>query len=174
MAYTTPAEDAKQIRETLKREHGWNRNHVSVRASSFSMGSSISVEIKRADVDENVVREIALRAQRIDRCELTGDILAGCNRYVHVDYSTDARAELAGEYVPAVEKALAELETLDQNTHANIDGTELTISRAHGHDTVQVWGADGPWHINDCKHVEAIAFDVARMVRNGNRVVRGS
>lgn len=74
---------AKRLREELKL-CGWGRRHVSVRASRFALGSAIDVGILDASVPADVVREIASQYEVVERCEVTGDILGGCNRFVHV------------------------------------------------------------------------------------------
>jgi hypothetical protein len=100
--YQTVTEAAADIRKALKAK-GWTTRDVSVRAESFSMGSSIHIRIKNADVPLAPVSAIANDKEKIDRCHLTGDILSGCNRYVHVDYDHVAMDALA----PATSTACA-------------------------------------------------------------------
>lgn len=104
MTYTTAAEDAKAIRQELKKDHGWTTRQVSVRSENFSMGSSINVRVKDPAVDLTVVEEVAKRiAESISRCEITHEILSGGNRYVSVNYSSDALTALAADYIEAIE-----------------------------------------------------------------------
>lgn len=93
--YTTPAQDAKHIHEALKAA-GISSRQVSVRSDSFSGGSAIHVKVRDLAVDVALVTEIAKGSERIDRCEFSGDILSGCNRYVTVDLDSDA-VRAAGE-----------------------------------------------------------------------------
>lgn len=93
MSYTTTTEAAATIRAALK-ARGWNARKVSVRASSYSTGSSIRVEIKSADVPLSIVEAIANGEEQIDRCGITGEILSGGNRFVTVQYDPAALREL--------------------------------------------------------------------------------
>lgn len=67
------AEAAKVIRERIKRELGATSRQVSVRASSYSMGSSIHVKVRDAGIR-------LMSVEHVDRCEATGEILNGGNR----------------------------------------------------------------------------------------------
>jgi len=125
--YTTPAEDAANIRAQYK-ALGWSQKMISVRAKSFSMGSSITVEIKSAEVDRDEAEKIAVNvAERIDR-DWYGDILNGGNRYVHVNVEREVRDEIGLRYLPQLEKALAELEGLPKDHHAEVV-PGITIAR---------------------------------------------
>lgn len=92
--YTTPAQDAATIRAELKRR-GWTSRDVSVRAESFSMGSAVRLTVKRPGIPVAVVEQIARDiAEKIDRCEITGEILSGGNRYVSASLDGEAVAPL--------------------------------------------------------------------------------
>lgn len=84
MTYITPAAAAAEIRSELKTRYGWTSRQVSVRASSFSGGSAIDIKIKAAGVSVEAVKAIAEGQESIHRCEITGEILSGANRYVSV------------------------------------------------------------------------------------------
>jgi hypothetical protein len=99
---TTAAQNAKEIRTELKSRYGWTRNDVSVRANSYSMGSSIRIEIKSAAVRASKVKEIAEKFQRIDRCSYSGEILNGGNRFVFVEYDRDLVESKADEIEPLI------------------------------------------------------------------------
>lgn len=73
----------KGIRESLK-SLGYNSRRVGVRENSGSLSYSITLSIKDEGVDEEAVKEIARKAKSIDRCDRSGEILAGGNTYVHV------------------------------------------------------------------------------------------
>ena len=79
---------AKRIRDALKAK-GWGRRHVSVRAKSYSMGSSISVTILDVSVPRAEVETVANGEEHVDRDE-QGEILSGGNRFVFVDYDRAA------------------------------------------------------------------------------------
>jgi hypothetical protein len=89
MDYISVTEAAATIRAQLK-ARGWNNKQVSVRSQSYSGGSSLHVSVKDPRVPLAVVKEIAESFEDIDRDHFTGEILAGGNRYVHVEFDSDA------------------------------------------------------------------------------------
>lgn len=106
--YTSPAEDAAHIRAECKRLLGANQRQVSVRSRSYSMGSSLDIDIHDPAVDITKVREIAEPHESISRDEYTGEILSGSNRYLTVRYS-DKAAEAFTASHPDLVKLLAEV-----------------------------------------------------------------
>lgn len=152
-------EHAAYIRHTLKTEHGWNSRHVSVKARYYSMGSSIDVRIKDASVALSVVEEIANKAERIDRCEISGEILSGGNRYVHVSYDSDVLQAMGKQFEPAVEAANEERKTRSANCLIPIAGTPFLLGSTGNGYGLSVWstGEYGS-HIRDC-------YDVAETAR---------
>jgi hypothetical protein len=75
--------NAQDIRKALKNELGLNARQVSVRTTS---AGSIRVELK-VPVAIAPVKAIAEQAQRVSRCEYSGDILGGGNVFVFVSYA---------------------------------------------------------------------------------------
>jgi hypothetical protein len=102
MAYKSVAEAAAEIRAALKAK-GWNSRVVSVRSESYSMGSSINIEIKSLAVSKAEVEEVANKQESIRYCEYSGEILSGGNRYVHVRYSHQAIEAAAAPWIPQFE-----------------------------------------------------------------------
>lgn len=152
---------AAEIRAALK-ARGWSNRKVSVRSDYFSMGSSIDVEIKDPDVPEEAVKEIATAHERIDRCSITHEILSGCNRYVSVRYSHEARAALAAKHEAAVTEALEKAEAAGRGIHAEIEGTEGRASVAFNGHEVGLWIDDrhaARFWPND---TESMAFALAK------------
>ena len=86
---TSVAETAKTIRTALKAAGIGNRQ-VSVRAKSYSMGSSVNVEILDLSVDMALVKKIAMAHETCRRCEVTGDVLSGGNRFIFVTVDSGA------------------------------------------------------------------------------------
>ncbi len=80
----TTTDKAATIRQALKVQHGWNRNHVSVRRD----GCSIEVTIKDASVKEQAVRKIANEQRSVRYDEATQCILRGGNTFVHVKWDS--------------------------------------------------------------------------------------
>ena len=133
----TTTDEAATIRAAYK-ALGWSNRKISVKADYFSLGSSIDVTIKDASIPFAKAKEIAERAERISRCELTGEILSGGNRYVDVCYSSRARQDLAKPYVEMVAAACEKIE-LDDNTSCKtvVDGVMVSRSQK-GIDTMQI------------------------------------
>jgi hypothetical protein len=113
---TNTAQHAKTIRETLKRDHGWGSKQVSVRIHNYSMGSSIYVRINDPSVPFSVVEEIARREESVSRCEITGDILSGGNRYVSIDHSSECLDAKAAPVLPALERAMKAASELEKGS----------------------------------------------------------
>lgn len=78
---------AAAIRAELK-ARGWNARAVSVRADRYSMGATVYVTIRRADVPISTVRSIAEAREEVRRDEY-GEILGGGNIFVRVEYARD-------------------------------------------------------------------------------------
>lgn len=106
--YLGTTERAAMIRAELKAKHKWTSRDVSVKADHFSMGSAIRIQIKNPAVPLAAVKDIASAHERIDR-DASGEILSGCNRYVDISYSSEARSALAAAHLPAVEAAAEKL-----------------------------------------------------------------
>lgn len=89
MAYVTVAEAAKKVRTALKAA-GIPARSVSVRSESYSMGSSIRVEINDPTISPKLVESIASEQEKVSRCPYSGEILNGGNRFVFVDIGRKA------------------------------------------------------------------------------------
>jgi len=96
--YTTAAQDAAKIRTELKSRYGWTSRQISVKSDTFSMGSSIDVTIKATGIKLADVKAIAEQFDRVRRCEVTGDILGGGNRYVNVQFDWEFLGTLAKRF----------------------------------------------------------------------------
>ena len=141
----TTTEEAKEIRKEYK-ALGWNSRMVSVRSQYFSMGSSIDVTVKDPAVNSARAKAIAEGKERIRRCELSGEILSGGNRYVSLNHSSECQEVLSRRYIEALTEAL---ELCDPT---NVEGNR-TIHPIKGHPfagvrlenthTGQVWGESG-------------------------------
>jgi hypothetical protein len=139
--YTTPAEDAATIRSILKTRFGWTSRDVSVRAESYSMGSSINVRIKNPTIPLGVVKAIATEvAEHIDYDTYSGEILSGGNRFVNVRYEEATRREIGAPYLDAVERAHAAVAP-GSSTLMPVDGTPYLVGRPH-HGAITLWGRE--------------------------------
>ena len=150
---------AAQIRAAFKAK-GWTSRDISVRAEYYSMGSSIHVVIKNPDVPFEPVERAANEHERIDRCEYSGEILSGGNRFVHVSYSTEARAILTARYADVVNLAKAELDARpDSNCLIPIGSTTYMLGRGNNGWGYSLWGDGG--HIQTANEAECLASLVA-------------
>lgn len=104
--YVSIAEDAARVR-ALYKKRGWGRNEISVRAQSYSMGSSLHVRIKSPSVDFAEAERIARSAESIDRDQF-GEILSGGNRFVEIGYTRECEQIIARRVLGALEEALAQ------------------------------------------------------------------
>jgi len=125
-------ERTAEIRKELK-ENGYNRNHVSVRSRHYS---SITVEIKKADVDYNLVEKIARKQEHYRRCEYSGDILQGGNTFVSVDISSEAaESVITEEFAAKVEKVAAEvIETCEPWSGISFHNGQFIMMKEDGRD----------------------------------------
>lgn len=133
------AEQCKLLRAAYKRR-GWNRTAISVRNSYYSLGSSMRVEIKRPDLvtDYGEAERLANAGESISRCEMTGEILSGGNRYVDFAFSDEALKMIAAPFVGRSEAAVASAIACDCGYLHDIDGTGFSV-KIEGYD-VKVWG----------------------------------
>src|SRR3990172_189848 len=104
----TTTDAAAEIRAAYK-ARGWTDRQIGVRANYFSLGSSIDITIKDGQIPVHEAKKIAEGKERISRCEMTGEILGGGNRYVSVSVSQAAQQLKARRYIEAVEAAIDKL-----------------------------------------------------------------
>ena len=158
--YKSTTDHAAEIRAALKAK-GWSSRKISVRADYYSMGSSIDITIKDVSIPLNVVKAIAEDHERIDRCQFSGEILAGCNRYVHVRYDYDVLKAAAQPYIPAVEAALAKVH---DNYLILVEGTPngyvpFMVGKRNGYPTL--WqcgkGTDSGHYVTEFNTAEGVA-----------------
>ncbi len=139
IALACGAEQCGLLRTAYKRR-GWTRTAISVRNSYYSMGSSMRVEIKRPDLvnDYAEAERLANAGERISRCEMTGEILNGGNRYVDFDFSAAALEMIAAPFLAASEAAMVKAEAGQEFDIHDIEGTGFSLN-IDGYD-VKIWG----------------------------------
>lgn len=96
MTYIAPTESAKQIRAELKATMGLTQRDVSVRSSS----GSIRVKVMNPAADIDRIESIANQHSHVRRCEYSGEILAGGNVFVTVDWDWDVSKAARAAFVP--------------------------------------------------------------------------
>lgn len=117
-------EAAARIRAMLKEKKGWNAKDVTIRTEYFSMGSSIHATIRNARVPGHELERILESGERIHRCEYSGEILGGGNRYVHLHYTEEVQEILARRHIDALQTALGRLDDREENELEPIAGTD--------------------------------------------------
>lgn len=165
VTYITDAEAAKTIRREIKAELGLNARQVSVRCH----GGSISVTIKVPHA-KKPIQAIAARQEIVRRCEYSGDILSGGNRFVSVSYGAGAFDEIieAHGLVDVAERALAkpqyivDIEGEGVGFSIGEDGSEYIWIEGDscGHRLNNGWGTDDPRRI--ACHIAETLLDVDR------------
>lgn len=103
-------ERIQAIRARLK-EMGLTRRQVTARKQYYSLGSSITVTVNDPDVDYEEIREEIQKFEKVDRCEITGEILNGGNCYVFVKLGEPARRTLINRGMPSVNIAIDRLQS---------------------------------------------------------------
>lgn len=162
--YTSTADAAAIVRKQLKAK-GITSRMVSVRADNFSMGSALRISIKSPDVSSKLVSEIAEGQESIRRCEMTGEILSGGNRYVSISYTREALDAMSARYVAQVSAAIAQLPEGDDSRLIPIEGTGCLVGRTR-------YGAFSLWsnhsHVQDYSGATDMAAGVASRMLNAS------
>jgi len=89
---------ADHLRAALKRA-GFTSKQVTVRRDAYSMGSTLYVTIRDLSIPKSKIEEIAGAFEIVRRCERSGEILSGGNRYLDVSYEDNALRAYALEVV---------------------------------------------------------------------------
>lgn len=127
---------AVALRQTLKRTLGYTSRDVSVRAD----GSALRVVIKRVTIAREKVEALARPYEAIHRCDITGEILSGGNRYVTVDYSQAAQDVLTATWRDAVDQAVRALDREDAlGNLMPVAGTPFMVGYGWNSRLLQVW-----------------------------------
>ena len=155
--YQNATDAAAEVRAALKKA-GFSSKQVSVRAEYFSLGSAINVRIKDGQVPLPLVKDIAEGKERISRCEITGEILGGGNRYVNLSISPEAKALKARRFIEAVEKAAYVLgDASDGTLQPIVPG--YYIGKGLHNSGFSLWGEHG--HIQNCWALKDVAYALA-------------
>lgn len=136
-----------KIRAELKAE-GIPARAVSVRVSDAGYETAVRVKIKDIGVDRAVVERIANRYREVDRDERSGEVLAGGNTFVFVDYDYDVLKSATEKYMAQAQ------EIIDSNKEPGVgvdaatrpDGTRLVYffhAPNSTYNTVNIYDKDG-------------------------------
>jgi hypothetical protein len=153
-------EHAATLRTTLK-AHGITSQDVSVRSDCYSMGSSLRVTVKRAGLPLSIaaIRALAEGHERIHRCDYSGEILNGGNRFVDVHLSDEAREQYAAPWLEPVKAAMVELDDVSPNCLIPVAGTGERFKVGRG---MNGWGYS-LWDTNShsCEYIDAREMAIA-------------
>lgn len=104
--YTMSNKELSQlIRKELK-ENGFTSKDVSVRVRSALYDTSVQLTVKNPLVRLSEVETVTKKFSKVERCERTGEILAGCNVYVHCQYESGIFNDVAAPLLPIAERVL--------------------------------------------------------------------
>ena len=158
----TTTERAAAIRAALKAK-GISSRAVSVRSDSYSMGSSIDICVKDPNVSLATVKRLAEPHESIRRCEYSGEILSGGNRYVSVTYTSEALDALAARHIAAVEAAKLALEASSENSLIPVGDTGYFLGNTNNGWGLSVW--------NQTSHVQQVSDAKGAAATIGARLV---
>lgn len=146
----TTKERAAAIRAAYKAK-GWTARDISVRFDRFSMGSSIDVRIKNPDVNFEAAKQIAEDHESVSRCQISGEILSGGNRYVSVGYAAEAIEAIQARYETVLTTAARALHSdANDNSLHEIGSTGLLLGKDTNGHGYSLWGdgyLTGAWEV---------------------------
>ena len=116
---------SQTIRKELK-ENDFTSKDISVRVRPSLYDKAVDVTVKNPLVRLSKVKAIVKKFSEVDRDEKTGEILAGCNGYVHCQYEYGIFDDVAAPLLPIAEKVLNN-EKYDGRKIAENDKTEVHI-----------------------------------------------
>lgn len=131
----TNKELGKAIRDALKAA-GIPARAVSVRVRDAGLSTAVDVNIKDLKIDRKQVEEIAYRFRHVRYDEYNGEVLQGCNTFVHVQFDYDT---LEAE----TEKYLADAQEVIDNFTSPHVGAEIMRNERAGTTLVYFYEAPG-------------------------------
>ena len=116
----------KGIKEELK-DKGFNTKNISVRERSGGYSTAYYITIKDPTIDKHEVEKIAEQRESYERDYATGEILAGGNTYVFVDYDDNVFDEVAKPYEKKANDYLQKVKNIEDGYSIGIkDGVWLS------------------------------------------------
>jgi hypothetical protein len=138
----TTTEHAAMIRKAYKAAG----IKASVRSEGYSMGSSINVRVKSGSLA--TAKSIANQSESVRRCEITGDVLSGGNRYVEVDWDQSVIDAMAATVRASHLTDLASIErghnmVIGEFRVSRVDAYDYLIRRITTGEHRRSWAVDG-------------------------------
>lgn len=147
-------QEAAAVRQALKSELKLTTKQVSVRKGSG--GHSINVYIHDPCVELSAVESIARRAESIQRCEITGEIMQGGNTFVFVEYSDKAEHAVMVSHSAMIEDIMGKAKQLEPCTGEDINGASIVRDGFQYYmQLVGDWLGSRSWF--SCDHASSIA-----------------
>ena len=104
--YTMSNKELSQlIRKELK-ENGFTSKDVSVRVRASLYDTAVDITVKNPLVRLSEVEKVAKKFSEVEHDKASGEILAGCNVYVHCQYDYGIFDDVAAPLLPIAEKVL--------------------------------------------------------------------
>lgn len=123
--------DRKEIAKTIRKELKENKitnKQVSVTSKSATYDNVIRVNIKDVNVSYKLVNEIANKYESVSYDQANGEILAGGNTYVHVEFNYDAIQEAKQNYMQKAEELMEKNKNCSANESVTVASKDnLTI-----------------------------------------------
>ena len=119
--------DVKELRNELKLA-GYNQRMVSIRVDY----PKIHATIRSEKVNSKIVENILQTAEKIHRCEVTGEILSGGNTFVDVSFSDKMENFFIENYAEVAQKIWNERQIPGESGAGKVDGWMLFFNRQYG------------------------------------------
>lgn len=129
----TNRELGNTIRKELKK-NGFNRNDISVKVRDSLYDTAVNIRIKNPMIRKSEVEAIAKKYDEIDRDERTGEILAGANTFVFVEYEYGIFQEVSAALLPTAEMVLNNKEKYSGHAIAKNEEKEIHITHYQGNE----------------------------------------
>lgn len=126
---------AALLRKKLK-SAGYNSRKVSVKTDFYSMGSSLNITIRCAKVNDKIVDQLCKEAECIDYCEASGEILGGCNTYVHISTTAEVDLERITPFLATAKSIIDQIAEVGA-TSSGVDG--LRFKRTTNYDISAIY-----------------------------------
>ena len=131
----TNKELSQAIRKDLK-NNGFTSKDISVRVRDSLYDTSVKVTIKNPFIKISDIEKIVNKYEEIDRDQRTGEILAGANTYVFVEYEYGIMKEAAADLIPTAEMVLNNKEKYSGHKIADNGYSECHITHYEGNEWI--------------------------------------
>lgn len=135
--YTMSNKELSQLIRKALKESGFTSKDLSVRVRAALYDTSVNITIKNPLVRISEVEEIVKRFSEVDYDEHSGEILAGCNVYVHCQYEYGIFKDAAADLLPVAEMVLSNKEKY--SGHAIADNKEKSVHIIHYQGVQWIW-----------------------------------